>query len=189
MKHPRSSIRGFTLIEMIVVVAIIALITAALAGAYGKVIQKSSKKNASETCVQLAQAWSVFHQRLRYWPTEVQSKKGRFEMDYDFCELIGKNGFFDVSYRGSKTQKQIENDPVLEIGMLSPIGLKLYDEDSKSEAKKHLYQVCVDINEDGIIDSADGAPSGVKVRGEAIVWCYDTIIEKDKPDHFFARSW
>ncbi len=189
--------RGFTLVELLVVIVILVVLMAALAGGYGRVIESSRKKEATEDCVQLVNGWSLYHQRLRAWPSAVQKKNGRFEMDPEFCKVIGRAGFFDVSYhdpddsKKKKTQKQIDSDHVLEFGMLSPVGRKLYNGGaSPQEIKKHLYQVCVDIDENGLIDENDGAPGGVKVTAEAIVWCYGKdAFKDDDPDLFYATSW
>jgi hypothetical protein len=112
---------------------------------------------------------------------------------------LGKSKFLDVLYidedsenRGLKRNK--ENEAELKYGLLDPIGKKRFDNGrSGAQVTDHLYHFVLDVNEDGVLDGADGMPAsllqGRTIRGDAAVWCWPEDEDAQKDGDTYAQSW
>lgn len=188
---------GFSLIELLVVIVIIAVLSAAGGGAYMHFIEQARRSNASDTCAQIATAWTNYHRELGFWPDPV-GKSGVQEMDTEMCEILGKAGLLDVLYvddseTNSGLTRNRQNDPELAVGLLSPVGLELFERGVRgARVEEHLYQFVLDANEDGVVDSSDGLPGefgGVKVRGDAAVWCWPEDEDARRDGEVYGCNW
>ena len=193
---------GFTMIELLVVIVILGVLTAATMGGFTHFIESAHKKNAADICEQIKVAWTNYHREVGFWPEEYKISSANVkQMDPDMCLVIGKAGFLDVIYidkdgddqtqRGLKKNKDKEAE--LKVGMLSPLGTKLFKAGRRGkDVEQYLYQFVLDVNEDGIVDGSDGLPSklqvaGGKVRGDAAVWCW--AKDGETTGEIFAKSW
>ena len=192
--------RGFTLIELLVVIAIIGILGGASFGGYQHFIEQARKKNATDVCAQIKTAWTNFHRETGFWPDVYGlDSSGVKKMDTDMCLVLGKAKLLDVLYidedsdnRGLKRNK--ENEADLKYGLLDPIGKKRFDNGrSGSQVTDHLYHFVLDVNEDGVLDGADGMPAallrGRTIRGDAAVWCWPEDEEAQKDGDTYAQSW
>ncbi len=183
---------GFTLVELLVVIAIIGTLSAAFYGVYTQFIDEAKDSQTSEVCHQIKTAWSRYHTEAEGWPDEMQGSRV-YRMDPDTCEIIGKTGFFDVLYNdnGRYNSQQVAKEPELAVGLLSTIGLRKFALTPKADLTDYLYHFCIDINEDGMIDSKDGLPSvfsNLTIRGDVAVWCWPE--EGENNDGFTSgQSW
>ena len=197
--------RGFTMIELLVVIVIIGILGATAVGAYGSFIEKAHKKNAADICEQIKVAWSNYHRDLGFWPDEFNiDSTGVKRMDPDMCLVLGKAQLLDVIYLDkedkSAAQKALkkskDKEPELKYGMLSPEGLKLFKRSkgkmNDSTARDLLYHFVLDVNEDGVVDKSDGLPAELgikKVRGDVAVWCWPQDRDARNAGETFAQSW
>lgn len=67
--------QGFTLIEMVAVLLILALLAAAVTGGLAKARDKAWRTQARETCRQLTQAWNAYLVDERKFPSELGNAK------------------------------------------------------------------------------------------------------------------
>lgn len=187
---------GFTLIELLVVIVIIAVLAATGGGAYMHFIEQARQSNASDTCAQIAAAWTHYHQQLGFWPQTLGS--GVQKMDTEMCEILGKAGLLDVLYiddneANTGLTRNRDNEPELAVGLLSPIGLDLFEKGVRgSRVEDHLYHFVLDSNEDGMVDGSDGLPGSlgnVKVRGDAAVWCWPESEDARNDGEVFGCNW
>lgn len=187
--------KGFTLIELLVVIAIIGLLgTVTFTGARSW-IRSGKAHNAREVCDQIKTAFTKLHDDLGFWPDDINSS-GTQEMDPDVCAILGSMKLLDVQYIDSQNSSNTasglksnkDNSSQLKVGLLSPLGEDRFKAGrSNSNLKDYLYQFVIDRDENGIVDSSDGLPSGLgvsKVSGSAAVWCWD-----DDGETIFAKSW
>ncbi|MGN0890757.1 MAG: prepilin-type N-terminal cleavage/methylation domain-containing protein [Candidatus Spyradenecus sp.] len=198
-RFPASLREGFTLIEILVVIVIIGVLGGLGMGGYSYFIEQARKKNAADMCAQIATAWTNFHRDLTFWPDEYKiGSSGVKEMDTDMCLVLGKGKYLDVLYIDSDSpaglKRNKENEAELKYGMLDPIGERLFKRNPRSaKIKEHLYQFCLDVNEDGIVDGSDGMPANVlqgkKIRGDAAVWCWPEDEAARSEGDVYAKSW
>jgi len=179
--------RGFTLVEMLVVIGILGILSAALLSSFSHVQSAARKAEAQKQVAEVATALTVFLQLERTWPQEWLDK-GKREMDIEMCWYMQSRKLLDVTtflYEGSTVKPMTAdnlNDQSLDrFGMLDPWGrraLKKSKVKSKgledkppAEAENHLIQFRLDKNYDGWVDQSEGLPGkGGKVRASVLVW-------------------
>lgn len=193
----RHTKHGFTLVEILVVIAIIGILVAASYGTYGHFIEQARQQQCVALCQQVENAWTTYHREAQEWHPDMTTASV-YKMDTDNCEILGETGFFDVLYEnpdGGKqryTAEQKENVPELAVGLLSPLGLqKFKTERGVSALEDYLIHFCLDVNEDGIVNQEDGLPSAfssVIIRAEAAVWCWPEGGENDQGE-VYGKSW
>ena len=111
---------SFTLLEMLVVIAIIAILAALLLPAVNTVRIHAKKTKARDTVVQIANAWVAYYGEYRQFPTKAGVVRNITEMDADACKiLIGSN--VDYCTRGEITFLECSTNELLN-GMADPWG-------------------------------------------------------------------
>ncbi|MEG1479824.1 MAG: prepilin-type N-terminal cleavage/methylation domain-containing protein [Kiritimatiellia bacterium] len=197
-KSSLSHVRGFTLIEVLVVIVIIAILGASSFGGYAHFMEKARQKNAMDVCEQIKTAWTSYHREIGFWPDKV-SKNGVHQMDTKMCEIIGKANLLDVLYIDDSQQttglnRNKDKESELKYGLLDPIGLKRFKRgQTGKKVTDHLYQFVLDVNEDGIVNGDDGLPAKVSkgrtLRGDIVVWCWPEDDEAKADGETYAQSW
>lgn len=93
--------KGFTLIEMVAVLLIIALLAAAITGGLASARYRAWRTQARESCRQLSQAWGAYLLDERKFPEELgTAQKVRAEYDnikYVAGEVGSKRVYFELS--------------------------------------------------------------------------------------------
>ena len=177
---------GFTLIEMLVVIAIIGVLAAALIFSFTPILKSSKKARATEAVSNVRTALESLYLRENRWPSsflsclkdsncqfgkhyvtgdsvaKVFSQYNVLGVDYSGGVLRGKDrcGIVDP-WAGDVLEKAPANkkrDDLLELSV-----------SSGGKVKDHLFHFAVDIDGDGFVDSVEGAPVN-KIRAKAIVW-------------------
>ncbi|MBR1586876.1 MAG: type II secretion system protein [Kiritimatiellae bacterium] len=171
--------RGFTLIEMLVVIGIIAILSGALLMGFGRVTKAAQRAKAVETVSQVAQALVILRQKNDgVWPSVLTSFGGsdgsgrgmvvdvaKKFAEYDMLGIAKKNGNpVGISRCGvvdpwaEAVLKRIQN---ANAGSKVPSGGTVQD---------HIIYFAVDTDGDGITVANVGGQA-VQVRAEAIAWC------------------
>jgi prepilin-type N-terminal cleavage/methylation domain-containing protein len=89
MKTPNYGLRrntGFTLVELLVVISIIAILAALLIPAAGKIMQDAAKKRAKAELEQLATAIDNYKAKLGFYPPD---NRNNFAVNSLYYELVG----------------------------------------------------------------------------------------------------
>lgn len=147
---------GFTLIEMLVVIAIIGLLSAILIPAVGKGLASSKKRRADMEIQALKTAIEQFyddHHYMPYWKSEKDSKLG------DDVDSSGDAGIHDI------VMQILTGSNVLKKAYITFKSTDGFDDYRFKDPWKQDYVVILDRNNDGITEYA-----GEKVRQKVLVY-------------------
>lgn len=170
--------RGFTLIEMLVVIGIIAVLIAASIASYSGVMRAAEKARAEDLVRQVATALAtMYEQNNGQWPVRmamVGEKGAQLDDQVAYAFVSGNTKYLTLDHSGGKL---IGYD---RFGVLDPWGLAIVKSKGRSAAKKdvsqdnsfdHLLWFAVDADGNGMIEGAMVGGEPVDVRATAIVWC------------------
>lgn len=182
--------KGFTLIEMLVVIGIIAILTGSLIVGMGKMRQTAMKSRAQEIVSNAATALSIIFQKEMNWPKLLTSnfKNGGYgRLDENVCKAFVTHGLLGLAKDpDSSTIKLVGAD---RCGLVSPWAtdvLKRHEGEGKSLAvpsggtvQDHVLYYAIDTDGDGITEASVGGQN-VKIRASAMVWCAGADGKEDK---------
>ncbi len=178
--------KGFTLIEMLVVLGIIAVLSGALLVGFGRVTKSAQRVRAQETVSNVATALNILLQRKGAWPKELLTAYGSTGgMDgegkgcvEDVARVFAKNNLLGISYKTSDGVITLQGSD--RCGIVDPWAvavLKRSLNNNQSTAvpsggtvKSHIIYYAIDTDLDGITE-AKVCRDDIKVRASAIAWC------------------
>ena len=180
--------RGFTLIEMLVVIGIIAILIAALFGGYGVFVRKASRMRLVELVSNAQTALEVVMEKEGSWPRPIlaEFQSGRGEMTREVGGALARRNALSLSYStvrrpdGSTGYELTGNDRFC---IVSPWALDVIKR--KADASEstlvpsggtiadHRLRFAIDDNYDGFTDvtMSAGGKGGARVRASVCVWC------------------
>ena len=180
--------RGFTLIEMLVVIGIIAALTVAGLVTYSNAGEKAMRAHCQELVHDAATALAVVMQDGEGCPQVIlQASRGDHKLSSEVGAELARKGLMSFSYEevedastGVTTFRLVGSD---QCGILTPWGAavvnRLAARGSVSTGAKvptggtvddHIMRFSVDDDEDGRVEAeSDGRK--VMVRGASAVWC------------------
>ena len=167
--------RGFTLIEMLVVIGIIAILSGALLMGFGRVTKAAQRAKAVEAVSQAAQALVILRQKNDgVWPSVLTSFGGsdgsgrgmvvevaKKFAEYDMLGIASKSGNPVGVSRCGVAEAVLKRSQSASSGSKVPSGGTVQD---------HVIYFAVDTDGDGITVANVGGQA-VQVRAEAIAWC------------------
>ena len=178
--------RGFTLIEMLVVIGIIAVLVSATAVAYNGVVVRAQNVRAEEQVHELVTALVEVMQKDDAWPRPVLAEggSGKGEVTPEVGGALAKRGALSLSYRETSDNgatRYVLSGPD-KFGVLDPWAEKVVRRKLKSGAlsldtkvptggtlRDHRYRFAVDGDYDGKVTvSGDGISA--TIRASAVVW-------------------
>ncbi len=178
----KRSDRGFTLAEMLVVIGIIGILIAVMAGGFTIVQTLAWKTRSQELVSNVATALSIYIQKEGSWPDEFLRSKGN--VNNEVCKVLQEAKLLDVTT--VKSDGTINQNSPERLGLFSPWGQRIIRKNPKLtaslgalpsnvELQKHILQFRVDLNLDGKIDQNDATlgtipGKGTTIRASAIVW-------------------
>ena len=179
--------RGFTLIEMLVVIGIIAALVAASIGAYSGVTRAAEKAKCRELVAQVATALTTLYQREGNWPKRL-ALQGKTDGRLDAETAIALKNYLSLNVENGKLAGYDR------FGIVTPRALAVIKRSGKSAdlttvvstskdgsqtVEDHILHYALDLDGDGIIEGASVGGESVDVRASAIVWCagYDGCME------------
>ena len=172
--------KGFTLVEVLVVIGIIAVLSGALMMGFGRMTKSAQRAKATEAVSQVAQALVILRQKNdNVWPPVVSGNFGGADgsgkgIVVDVAKRLAKFDLLDIATKGDNLVG------ISRCGVVDPWAESVLkrSEDANSETKvpsggtvqDHIIYFAVDIDGDGITEATVGGQD-VKVRAEAIAWC------------------
>jgi len=180
---------GFTMIEMLVVMGIIAILSGALMAGFGRVTKSAQRARAQETVSNVATSLTAMLQKKGRWPTDedgaLKSHAGQDGSGYGTVEAVArvfaKQGFMNVSYKGGTgagmqllgTDRCGIVDPWAQAVLKRTKGGQGAGKDlavpTGGKVQDHVIYYAIDDDLDGIVEAQD-CGERVKVRASAIAW-------------------
>lgn len=195
--------RAFSLLELLVAIAIIAIVTGLSIAGYGKFTARAQNMRCVEFVHQTKMALEQLHQRDDAWPPALQAAaaNGDGKLDARAGAALAKGGVMSLTYGltensdGSKTYVLKGHD---RFGVVTPWAMDyIKHHDSASLSSKlpaggniqdHILRYAIDLDYDGITEVAHGHDGGmVQVRAQACVWSYGRDGKPNTKDD--VRSW
>ncbi len=179
--------RGFTLVEMLVVIGIIATLMGVLLASVSKFVKSAEKARCQELVANTATALTTLFQRNGSWPRALISNhnselglsevaavplaKGNYmslTMNDEGKRLGGYDRLGVVSPWAQAVVKKLGNSASLSSSV--PSGGKIQD---------HRLRYALDLDGDGIIPGVSVGGQSVDIRATAAVWCCgkDGVLE------------
>lgn len=177
---------GFSLVEMLVVIGIIAVLTGAGIGGYTSMTRAAERARCQELVSNVASALTAMYQKEGAWPKRIAGAQnaatdGRLDETVAYALVRGTKY---LSLTHSTAQKKLTG--LDRFGIVTPwataairragTGASLGTTVSKGQGgdrtvEDHLLHFAIDDDGDGIIRGANVGGQAVDVRASAIVWC------------------
>ena len=173
--------KGFTLVEMLVVIGIIAALIAASLGGYSAVTKAAEKARGRDLVQQVAMALATMYEKSGgEWPpaiAKVGERGGQLDEQAAYALVSNDEGTYYLTLQASGG-KLIGYD---RFGVLDPWGLAIMKKGGANVTRSavtkgagsdfdHLLWFAVDTDGDGVISGAQVGGESIDVRATAIVW-------------------
>ena len=184
---------GFTLIEMLVVIGIIAVLVGASVGGYSFAIKRAEATRGRELVSNVATALNVLFQRQNRWaPSLLAEAQGDGRLTAKAAACLAVNKLVSLSY----TTQEVDGETVYTLSGLDRCGIvtpwasavikRLSPNESALNAKvpgggtveDHQLHFAIDDDGDGIVEARLGTKT-VRVRANAVVWCWGQNGKED----------
>ena len=171
--------KGFTLIEMLVVVGIIGILVASGLGAFSHMTKAAERQRCQELVSNVATALTALFNQNGSWPRSLINDGGAKdgELDERAAYPLAKGGFMTLTM-DSNSQKLAGYD---KFGVVTPWAMSLIKAKGTSAAigdkvpgggtiRDHILHYALDLDGDGLIEGASVGGQSIDVRATAIVW-------------------
>lgn len=188
--------RGFTLIEMLVVIGIIATLMGVMLAAVSTFIKSADKARCQELVANTATALATLYQKEGAWPRAlIKGHNGNNLLDENAALPLAKGRYMTLTMNDDKTRLSGYD----RFGVVSPWAFKVVKNRGKSASlstkvpsggtiQDHVLRYALDLDGDGVIEGAPVGGEAVNIRATAAVWCcgkdgnieaYSTGLRKD----------
>ena len=170
--------RGFTLVEMLVVIGIIAILIGASVGGFSSMTRNAEKAKAQELVNNVATALTALFQADGVWPKRLAAQgktDGKLDADRAYALVAGQTKYFSLA---AENGKLIGHD---RFGIVSPWAELVIKREGSSASlgskvgtmtvDDHILHYALDLDGDGRILGASVGGQNIDVRATAIVWC------------------
>ena len=171
--------QGFTLIEMLVVIGIIATLMGVTIASVSKFLKSAEKARCQELVANTATALTALYQKEGAWPraliTNHNSDQG---LDEKAALPLAKGGYMTLTVNNAGNQLSGYD----RFGILSPWALVVVKAKGTSASdstpipgggtiKSHTLRYAIDLNGDGVIPGVQVGDETIDIRATAAVWC------------------
>lgn len=178
--------RGFTLVEILVVIGIITVLIGASIGGYSAMTKSAEKAKAQELVANTATALTALFQKEGSWPKRLISSNNK-QLDKDAAIPLAKGGYFSLSTTGSG--KDIKLAGADRFGIVTPWAAAVIKRRGKeatltdvvtgsTKIQDHILYYALDLSGQGVVNAEVGGEN-VKIRATAAVWCVGKSGGKD----------
>ena len=177
--------KGFTLIEMLVVMGIIAVLIAASIVSYNGIVARAQKSRAEELVHQVATALEQVMQKEDAWPRPIREEAGGRILSAKVGGALAKRGALSLTYRTYELDgsTRVELSGVDKFGIVDPwagdvikkrfktgglsVGTRV---PSGGTIQDHILRFAIDDDYDGRVEVSGEGRAGVTIRGSVAVW-------------------
>ena len=178
--------KGFSLIEMLVVIAIIATLIAASVGVYSTVTARAQKARGRELVSNVATALNVLYQRENRWPPSlVKAAEGEGRLTAEGAASLAVHKLLSLSY----TTREQEGETIYTLSGLDRCGIvtpwatetlkRLPPGDAGLNARvktggtvrDHQLHFAIDTEGNGFVEARLKGKT-VRIRATAVVWSW-----------------
>lgn len=164
--------KGFTLVEMLVVIGIIAVLVGASIAGYSKMTKTADQTKARELCSNVATALTAYFQREGCWPKRLLTARTGMT---DGGRMLTADAALPLAKYLSMTTENGKLAGYDRCGILSHWGQRIIkqrgDNVNERDVEDYILRFAVDDDGDGIIRGASVGGEHIDVRATAIVWC------------------
>lgn len=181
--------RGFTLVEMLIVIGIIAILTGAAMTGFRGAVEKAQVAKCQELVHNVSTALVKVFQDNGSWPSRIISAgQGSGEMTAEIGGELARRKALSLNYRlveneetGEKVYKLVGLD---QCGVVSPWAAEVVKRKAANgnvslnepvpgggTIRDHVLRFSVDDDEDGLVKVSYEGGKSVTVRASAAVWC------------------
>ena len=181
--------RGFTLVEMLIVIGIIAILTGAAMTGFRGAVEKAQAAKCQELVHNVSTALVKVFQDNGSWPSRIISAgQGSGEMTAEIGGELARRKALSLNYRlveneetGEKVYKLVGLD---QCGVVSPWAAEVVKRKAANgnvslnepvpgggTIRDHVLRFSVDDDEDGLVKVRYEGGKSVTVRASAAVWC------------------
>ena len=173
--------KGFTLIEMLVVIGIIAVLIGASIGGFSSMTRTAEKARAQELVNNVATALTALFQQEGNWPKRLATNgqtDGRLDENASLPLARGK--YFSLTTTG--TDKDMKLIGLDRFGIVSPWATAIIKRRGTSASlsdvvlnaktiQDHILHYALDLDGDGVIKGANVGGKSIDIRATVAVWC------------------
>lgn len=173
--------KGFTLVEMLVVIGIIAVLTAATLMALGKVLKTADGARNREIVSNAATALQAIYNKTGQWPKSLRKATqdgGSSVLDAKAAYAFVKFGMMKMDSDSKKEETTLHD----RFGLVTPYAMTVIRRlgDKATESSKvngtatiadHRLRFAIDMDGDGVIEGVDVGGETLTIRANAVVWC------------------
>jgi len=172
---------GFSLVEMLVVIGIIAILVGASLAGFTSMTRSAEKAKCQELVSNVATALTAIYQREGNWPKRLAVNGGSDgTLDRDTALALARAGVFSLTTTGSGDSLRLAGTDSL--GIVSPWAAQVIKRRGTSASlsdpvsngrtvQDHLLHYAIDLDGDGVIKGASVGGQSVDIRATAAVWC------------------
>lgn len=181
--------RGFTLVEMLIVIGIITILTGAAMTGFRGAVEKAQAAKCQELVHNVSTALVKVFQDNGSWPSRIISAgQGSGEMTAEIGGELARRKALSLNYRlveneetGEKVYKLVGLD---QCGVVSPWAAEVVKRKAANgnvslnepvpgggTIRDHVLRFSIDDDEDGLVKVSYEGGKSVTVRASAAVWC------------------
>jgi len=172
--------RGFTLIEMLVVIGIVVSLMGVMLASVSTFLKSADKARCQELVSNTATALVALFQQEGSWPRSLrQGHNSNNMLDENAALPLAKGGYMTLTMNGDKTRLAGYD----RFGVVTPWALAEIKRRGSSAAlstkvpsggtiQDHILRFALDLDGDGVIVGAPVGGATVNIRATAAVWCH-----------------